>query len=354
MVTNPAAGVPTDDSAAVDATLFWADTATTAIVAPAPAGPERVAVPVHSVADLAATYGDIAGSPLALAVGDFLANGGQMALAMRSDDGPAAWAALEEAPAFQLLVADPALLAGDGFAAAHALCERRRAVLVADALPDGTMPPGLGANAAVYHPHLVDAEGVSHPAAAAVAGVYARMDGSRGVWKAPAGMSAQVLGAADVAHRLSERELATLNAAHVNGLRVMPDGSVVVWGARTASADPDWKYVAVRRLILFLEESLQQGLRWAVSEPNGEESWQRVCSEINEYLTRLWREGAFPAAQPEDAFFVRCDSSTMTAEEVEAGQLVCIVGIAPIRTSEFVTVRLALTTAGPAGSRPPA
>ena len=325
--------------------IFWADTSVTAVVAPAPEGPQNQPVRVHSLTELVAAFGDIGGSPLATAVTDFLVNGGQVALAVRSDDGAAALAALDEGPSFQLLVIDHQLLDGR-YAEAHALCERRHAFLVTDALPDGTVPPGLGANAAVYHPTLLGTDGATHPAGPAVAGVYARTDAARGVWRAPAGMTAQVVGAADVSRALTTRELSILNTRRVNGLRLMPDGSVVVWGARTTSSDPDQHYVAVRRLILFLEESLEQGLAWAASEPSTEELWAKVCSEVKQFLTRLWREGALPGERPAEAFFVTCDETTTTPEQLGRGELVCLVGIAPISPGEFVTVPITFATAG--------
>jgi hypothetical protein len=201
--------------------IFWADTSVAAVVAPAPAGPENQPVAVHSLDELAEGFGDIPGSPLHRAVGDFLRNGGQVALALRAQDGATALAALEQGPSFQLLVVDPTLLDG-WYAEAHALSERRRAFLVADALPGGLLPPGLGANAAVYHPALVDDDGAEHPAAASVAGVYARTDAVRGVWKGPAGTTAQLVGAVDVVQRLSEREMVELGSRQVNAVRPMP------------------------------------------------------------------------------------------------------------------------------------
>jgi len=347
MGRNTGSGVPTDEPVARQP-IFWADTSVAAVAAPAPSGPEHQPVRVHSVAELAEEFGDVADSPLGRAVADLLGNGGKVVLALRAEDGAAALAALEQAPSFQLLVVDPALLDGR-HAEAHALCERRRAFLVADALPGGAMPAGLGANAAVYHPPLLGADGTEHPAAPSVAGVYARTDAARGVWKHPAGSAAQVVGAVDVAQRLTEREMAALGTRQVNALRPMPDGSLVVWGARTAASDPDRKYVAVQRLILFLEESLHQGLPWAVQEPNDEELQATICSDVHAFLWRLWHEGAFPGTKAEEAFFVRCDATTSSPEELADGRLVCLVGVAPIRPGEFVTVRIPFATAGPPG-----
>jgi uncharacterized protein len=344
---NSAPGVPTDDPAARQP-IFWADTSVAAIVGAAPTGPENQPVRVHSLAELTDAFGDVTGSPLGRAVGDFLLNGGQVVLAVRAEDAASALAALEEGPSFQLLVVDPSLLE-ERYAEAHALCERRRAFLVTDALAGGAMPPGLGASAAVYFPAVVGSDGAEHPAAASVAGVYARTDAARGVWRHPAGSAAQLVGTAGVAQRLTEREMAALSTRQVNALRPMPDGSLVVWGARTAASDPDRKYVAVQRLLLFLEESLQQGLQWAVHEPDDAELRKTICSDVQQFLWRLWHEGAFPGTKAEEAFFVRCDAATSSPEELAEGRGVCLVGVAPIRPGEFVTVRIPFATGGASG-----
>ena len=123
----------------------------------------------------------------------------------------------------------------------------------------------------------------------------------------------------------------------------MPDGTVVVWGARTAAADPDWKYVAVRRLFLFLEQSIETGMGWVHDQPNDERLWEHVCSDIALFLTRLWREGAFPGERPQLAFGVRCDRATMTEQDIVSGRLVCLVSVAPIPgPGEFITLPIVL------------
>ncbi len=325
-----------------------APTSVAALVGPATEGPLHRPVPVAGVAEFRRVFGG-AGSPLEASVGDFVANGGRSALAVRATDLSSSVSALESADPFQLLVVSPALL-GDGaggvgsWETVHRLCERRRAFLVADS-PDGRLPAGLGGNAAAYYPALTSSTGAVRPSSAAVAGVIARTDHEHGVWRSPAGTDAVVIGAAGLTEAMSEARVAVVAAERVNALRELPGGATVVWGARTASADPEWKYVAVRRLALFLESSLDAGLRWAVFESDEEPLWARVRSAVEDFLLDLWRGGAFQGATPAEAYFVRCDRSTMTQADLDSGTLVMLVGFAPLRPAEYVVLRLALATA---------
>jgi phage tail sheath protein FI len=124
---------------------------------------------------------------------------------------------------------------------------------------------------------------------------------------------------------------------------------VLVWGARTTSSDPEWKYVNVRRLFIFLEQSIDKGTQWAVFEPNGEPTWTRIRTAVSEFLHRLWRDGALLGRTPKEAFFVRCDASTMTQNDIDNGRLVCLVGVAPVRPAEFVIFRIGQWTADASG-----
>jgi phage tail sheath protein FI len=235
---------------------------------------------------------------------------------------------------WQLLVVDPGVV---DLAAASALCERHRAFLVCDAASDGGLPAGLGSNAAVYFPSFTG-RGGSRPCAPAVAGVFARIDSTRGVWKAPAGTEATLNRVPG--RELTSEEIAELNARHVNALRTLPNVGTVVWGARTASADPEWKYVPVRRLVLFIERSIEQSLTWAVFEPNDEPLWASVRMALNDFLYDLWQQGAFLGARTEEGFFVRCDRSTMTQDDIDQGRLVVLIGVAPMRRAEFIVFRI--------------
>lgn len=322
-------------------TIQPAETSVTALVGPARSGPVGQAVRATSAEQVADAFG--ARSWLGRAAADYFGNGGQVALVVRSTDRATSLTALAAADPFQLLVRHPKAL---GRAAAHRLAVERRAFLVVDS-PDGSLPAGLGHNAAAYHPRLVDAEGRARACAPAVAGIYARTDQARGVWKSPAGTEADLRGVAGLETVLDDGDVNLLATAQVNALRVWREGGPVVWGARTASDDPEWRYVAVRRTALFLENSLVDGLGWVVFEPNAEPLWAQVRGSVEAFLNGLWRQGAFPGAKADEAYFVRCDGSTMTQADLDAGRLVVLVGFAALKPAEFVILRLEIRTATP-------
>lgn len=192
-------------------------------------------------------------------------------------------------------------------------------------------------NAAVFFPSVQ-----SGPVCGAVAGLIARMDASQGVWKPAAGMDATLVGIPDLAADLSSVEIEELNTAGVNCLRTFPQRPVVVWGARTlASVDTaEYKYIPVRRLALFLESSISEGLQWVVFEPNAEPLWAQMRLAAGDFLDDLFRKGAFQGATPNQAYFVRCDEQTTTQADIENGRLNILVGFAPLRPAEFVIVTI--------------
>ena len=310
-----------------------APTSVTALLGTCRRGPVNEPVAVQSVAEFDQAYGEVGGSWLRRAARDFFANGGRRALTVRVKDQTTALKDLAEQD-WQLLVVDPD---GVDLAAASALCERHRGFLVCDAASDGGLPTGLGSNGAAYYPPFTG-RGGSRPCAPAVAGVFARIDATRGVWKAPAGTEATL--SRIPSRELTTQEITDLSARHVNALRTLPNVGTVVWGARTASADPEWKYVPVRRLVLFIERSIEQSLTWAVFEPNDEPLWASVRMALNDFLHDLWQQGAFVGAKAEEGFFVRCDRSTMTPDDIDDGRLVVLVGVAPIKRAEFVVFRI--------------
>jgi phage tail sheath protein FI len=314
-----------------------APTSVTALLGTCQSGPANEPVAVQSLAAFDQVYGDDGHSTLRRAAGDFYANGGRSALAVRVTDESTALANLAE-HTWQMLVVEPCVV---GLAAAHALCLRHRAFLVCDAQADGDLPAGLGSNAAAYFPPLASRVG-RRPCAPAVAGVFARIDATRGVWKAPAGTAATLAGT--LSHELTAQQIGRLSLNRVNALRTLPTVGAVVWRARTASDDPEWKYVPVRRLVLFLERSVDQGLHWVVFEPNNEPLWARVRLVVGSFLDGLWRQGAFAGTKADESHFVRCDRSTMSHSDIDAGRLVVLVGVAPIRPAEFVIVRIELRT----------
>lgn len=207
--------------------------------------------------------------------------------------------------------------------------------------------------AAMYYPWLRisdplypdDANGRLVPPSGHMIGIYARVDTSRGVHKAPA--NEVVRGIFDVELKLTDRDQDILNVPNnINVIRDFRDSGrgIRVWGARVATRDSAWKYIPVRRLFIFLEESLDEGLQWVVFEPNAEPLWARVRQTIEGFLRRVWRDGALAGVTEEEAFFVRCDRTTMTEDEINNGQLIVIVGVAPVRPAEFVIIRIGQKT----------
>jgi phage tail sheath protein FI len=177
-----------------------------------------------------------------------------------------------------------------------------------------------------------------------IAGIYARSDTERGVHKAPA--NELVRGAVDVEFCITKGEQGILNPRGINVIRSFPGRGILVWGARTSILDALWKYINVRRLFIFVEESIEEGTQWVVFEPNDEKLWKRVVQTITQFLTRVWKDGALMGTKPEEAFFVKCDRSTMTQDDIDNGRLICIIGIAPVKPAEFVIFRIAQVKSG--------
>ena len=248
--------------------------------------------------------------------------------------------------------------------AAQRLCEERRIFLLVDAPSTwvsvdsaraglSAFDPVRGNHAGLYFPHIQLTDPLTgrlraFPPSGAVAGVIARTDSERGVWKAPAGTEAQLVGVHSLTVDLTDRETGLLNPLGVNCLRTFPVTGPLVWGARTLQGsdalDSAWKYVPVRRLALHVEESLQRGLQWVVFEPNDESLWQQIRLSASSYLHTLFRQGAFKGSTPREAYFVKCDSETTTDEDVANGVVNVLVGIAPVRPAEFVVVRIQQTS----------
>ena len=176
----------------------------------------------------------------------------------------------------------------------------------------------------------------------AMAGVMARTDGNRGVWKAPAGLEATIRGVTGVQHQMTDPENGVINPAALNAIRLFPAG-VVSWGARTlvgfnGSGNVDDKYLPVRRTMLMIEEALARGLRFAVFEPNDEPLWAQIRLAAGSYMNGLFRQGAFAGAKSTDAYFVQCDSTTTTATDINLGIVNVLVGFAPLKPAEYVVL----------------
>jgi Bacteriophage tail sheath protein len=195
-----------------------------------------------------------------------------------------------------------------------------------------------------YHPELRPnrPRTVFVPPSGFAAGLWAKTDGRRGVWKAPAGLQASLIGAANTAVKIGDDEQDQLNPVGVNCFRrIISD--IVIWGSRTLAtkADPEWRYVPVRRTAMMLEESIYQGIQWAVFEPNDHRLWSSLRLNIGAFMDTLFRAGAFQGEKASDAYFVRCGlGDTMTQAEIDAGQVIVLVGFAPLKPAEFVIVRI--------------
>ena len=181
------------------------------------------------------------------------------------------------------------------------------------------------------------------PPSGFVAGIYARSDVERGVWKAPANEIVRGLTRFEANVNTGRQEV--LNPEGINALRFFEGRGHRVWGARTMTSDPEWKYVNVRRLFVYLEHSIDKSTQWAVFEPNGPRLWASIRQTVEDFLLNEWKNGALLGAEPEEAFFVRCDRTTMTQNDLDNGRLICLVGVSPIRPAEFVIFRIGQFTA---------
>jgi hypothetical protein len=244
---------------------------------------------------------------------------------------------------------------------ASGFCKEQRAFLLIDAPPawrdeaDATSPTtgvnslrvGLAKDySALFFPRVTVAENGSQVAvgpSGAIAGLMARIDGTRGVWKAPAGTEAYLSGVSGLEYLFSDSQNGVMNPRAVNTLRVFPSG-VVNWGARTMDGDNDfgseYKYIPIRRLALFIEESLYRGLKWVVFEPNDEPLWAQIRLNVGAFMHDLFRKGAFEGSKPSDAYFVKCDGETTTANDRNLGVVNIWVGFAPLKPAEFVVLYL--------------
>jgi phage tail sheath protein FI len=240
-------------------------------------------------------------------------------------------------------------------------CKDERAILIVDS-PDGSTFTSMkngpnsgltgsdGINAAMYYPWITAADPKQEgrlrtfPPSGAVAGVYARTDTTRGVWKAPAGTDASINGAAGVVETLTDDDNGVVNPKALNCIRSFPVYGTIVWGARTLRGNDEigseWKYVPVRRTALFIEESLYRGLKWVVFEPNDEPLWAQIRLNVGSFMNDLFRQGAFQGSTPKDAYFVKCDKDTTTQSDINRGIVNIVVGFAPLKPAEFVVVKL--------------
>lgn len=296
------------------------------------------------------------GGFLGYAVQGFFDNGGAQCYVVRIEETAEPSESLQALESLDVsIVCSPDANSVSGMAAALvAHCEKMRyrfAVLDAPQTPaptDGPPDALRSSYAAYYYPWLLVAESAEHgeiavPPGGAVAGIYARTDREQGVWHAPA--NKEVVGIEGLDQVLTEQQSEVLNAAGVNVFRVFPGIGYRIWGARTSSPDPEWKYVNLRRYLSYVEYSIENGIQWVVFEPNGEQLWGAVRHSVSDFLSNQWKSGALQGSRQADAFFIRCDLSTMTQSDIDNGRLIAEIGIAPLRPAEFVIFRIGQWTA---------
>jgi len=289
-----------------------------------------------------------------------------------SQDNKTGLYALAKADLFNLLCIPPDTRGGDVpapvYQTAMAYCATRRAMLIVDSpstwstnkntaaatardhLSDLGLSGDAARNAALYFPRLLEADPLrqgqidTFVPCGAIAGVMARIDSARGVWKAPAGLEAAVNGIQGFNVTLNDAENGMLNPLGINCFRAFPINGRVVWGARTVrGADQladEYKYIPVRRTALYIEESLFRGTQWVVFEPNDEPLWAQIRLNVGAFMQGLFRQGAFQGQTPRDAYFVKCDKETTTQNDINSGIVNIVVGFAPLKPAEFVVIQL--------------
>jgi hypothetical protein len=358
-------------------------TSITAFIGSALRGPTDVPGSVNSFIDFERLYGGLwAQSTLGYAVQQFFLNGGSQALILRvKGDGIggitdadiiASLPTLQQADLFNLLCIPPLKRSGGDVGkatwdAAVAYAKSRRAFVIVDpaehwATAEDVLNASTGVtsvvtvedNAAIYFPRILASDPLteavdSFAPGGAIAGIFASTDLQRGVWTAPAGIQAAMsgvlglsLGGSTDAGKITEADNAKLNPAGINCLRNFPGYGGVVWGARTLQgADAlasDWKYIPVRRLGFYIEESVIRGTKWAVFEPNAPQLWAQITISVSNFMHTLFTQGAFKGTTPGQAYFVRCDNSTTTPDDIANGIVNIAVGFAPIKPAEFVVL----------------
>jgi phage tail sheath protein FI len=282
--------------------------------------------------------------------------------------------ALEKADLFNLLCIPPFSFAQSSDSdigsltrsAAAAYCIQRRAIYIADPMYDWNeaadlVNPAIGldsagwglsrnANTALYFPRLkqpnplLEGRLSEFAPCGVVAGIIARTDANRGIWKAPAGLDSTLRGVSALTAKLTDGDNGVLNPLAVNCLRSFPVNGRVIWGSRTLvganQLASEWKYLPVRRTALYIEESLYRGTQWVVFEPNDEPLWSQIRMNVGAFMQDMFRQGAFQGASPRDAYFVKCDGETTTQNDIDNGIVNILVGFAPLKPAEFVVIKL--------------
>ncbi len=387
-------GTHIEEALTIPPPIAGVPTSITAFIGRAAQGPVDDPMSIFSYNGFKQHFGGLGTDyPMGYVVRDFFENGGSHAIVVRLEcEYPADVAkfigdretktgmyALEKVDLLNILCIPPDKRDGatdsEVYQAALTYCVERRAMLIVDA-PIGwfsvspttatavetamAVYPLQGTatrNAAVYFPRLIQNDPANNNQSAhfspcgAVAGVMARTDATRGVWKAPAGIDASINGTQGLSVAFHDDENGILNSLGINCLRSFPNSQHVIWGARTLRGTDqhpdDFKYVPVRRLALFIEESIYRGTKWAVYEPNNEALWAKISYSINAFLHTLFRQGAFAGTKTTESYFVRCEKSTTSQIDIDQGVLNIQVGFAPLKPAEFVIIQIQQKVAPP-------
>jgi Bacteriophage tail sheath protein len=347
-------------------TIARVSTSVTAFIGAANCGRSYRAMRINSFSKFEQRFGGlIANYDFGYAVQQFFLNGGKEAWVVRVARQLTAAKvikgihALDSVDIFNLLLI-PGVMSSEALFAAADYCQQRRAFLILDAPRNAQTPAQMQqairnatlpktSYGAAYFPWINIRDPLNRgklrliPPSGSVGGLFARTDGSRGVWKSPAGKGANLIHVPGLAYNVTASENRALNALGVNCLRVFSTGTVA-WGARTLEgteeSTSDWKYIPVRRLALFIEESLYRGTQWAVFEPNAEPLWAQIRLNVGAFLQKLFCAGAFQGSRRQDAYFVKCDATTTTQNDIDAGLVNVVVGFAPLKPAEFIILTI--------------
>jgi phage tail sheath protein FI len=361
--------------------IYGVSTAITAFIGYTSRGPVNKAVLVHSWRDYENEFGKLSrNSQVSYAVRQFFINGGTNAYIVRvvgkenrrtpigteivGDYGSRTGIyALRDVDIFNIMAIPQTVVLSDEVAReviAYAIrfCESMRAFYLVDfnkdcnrkTIIDWISKLGPQKNAATFFPQVRIADPLSHsrlknlPTSGTIAGLIARIDANRGVWKAAAGIEATLVDVKSISVTFSDDDAHLLNQHGINCLRGFPNVGIVCWGARTLQrADApksEWKYIPVRRTALYIEESLYRGTKWAVFESNSETLWTKLQSNVGAFMQRLFRLGALQGSKPEEAYFVKCDNQTTTRSDINLGIVNIIVGFAPLKPAEFIVIKI--------------
>lgn len=370
--TNPTIG----EIPSTPPSILGAPTAVTAFIDHFSAGPANKPTSIESFLEFEQTFGGLnSASEASYQIKQFFNAGGNNAIILNLPSPPSA-SALESALAslnipFNLLcIPTTANLATADvhtvMLAAQKLCATRNAFYIADIPPSKVIAnpsameswfanSGLNASdhSAVYYPRLNIPDSLHQNAlreigySGTVAGIYTRIDNTRGVWRAPAGAEANIPNATP-SFAITDATTGQLNSLAINPIRTFPNMGTVLWGARTATGsatnNSGYQYINVRRLAIYIEQSVQSGLQWVVFEPNSPPLWASIRLTINSFLTQLWKQGALQGTKPDQSFFVKCDATTITQTDLDNGRINIQIGFAPIKPAEFVIISITLLT----------